>query len=129
MAMAMPPRVIVLIVAPKARSTSIAAASESGIAVNVIAAARRFARNNSTTIMTRMAAVAKRADDVVDRDFNEIRLAEDLAIDGHSFRELLLQTIELSVKTCRELRSCSRRVVSARRRSPRACRCGSLRRV
>ena len=54
MAIAIPPSVIVLIVAPKARSTRMAAASDSGIAVNVIAAARRFARNSSTMTITRM---------------------------------------------------------------------------
>ena len=47
MAIAMPPSVIVLIVAPNARSTRIAAASDSGIAVSVMAAARRFARKSN----------------------------------------------------------------------------------
>ena len=51
-AIAIPPSVIVLMDAPKARSTRIAAASESGIAVSVMAAARRFARNSSTTTTT-----------------------------------------------------------------------------
>ena len=52
-AMAMPPSVIVLMVAPKARSTRMAAASDSGIAVSVMAAARTLARNSRTTTMTR----------------------------------------------------------------------------
>ena len=48
MAIAIPPSVIVLIVASNARRTSTAAARDSGMAVRVIAAARTLARNNST---------------------------------------------------------------------------------
>ena len=51
-AMAIPPSVMVLIVAPNARRTRIAAASDSGMADKVMAAARTFARNSSTITMT-----------------------------------------------------------------------------
>ncbi len=54
MAIAMPPSVIVLMLAPKARSARTAAASESGIAVSVMALALRFERNSSTITTTRM---------------------------------------------------------------------------
>ncbi len=47
-AMAIPPSVIVLMPAPKARSASTAAASDSGIAVSVMALARVLARNRRT---------------------------------------------------------------------------------
>ena len=53
MAMAMPPRVIVLMVAPADLSTSTAAASDNGIASSVIAAARVLARNTRTITTTR----------------------------------------------------------------------------
>ena len=49
---ARPPSVMVLMVAPRALMTSIAAASESGIAVRVIAAARKLARKSSTIATT-----------------------------------------------------------------------------
>ena len=52
MAMAMPPSVIVLMVAPNALSVSTAATSESGMAVMVMSVARPLARNTSTTTMT-----------------------------------------------------------------------------
>ena len=67
-----------LIVASKARRTSTAAASDSGIAVNVIAAARRFARNNTTMRTTRQAAIAECGDNVVDCNLDEVRLAKIL---------------------------------------------------
>jgi hypothetical protein len=54
MAIAIPPSVIVLMPTPKARSASTPAASDNGIAVSVIPAARRLARNSSTTTMTRI---------------------------------------------------------------------------
>ena len=56
-----------------------AAASDSGMAVSVIAAARMLARNTSTTAMTRMPPSRKRGDHVVDRDLDEVRLTEDAA--------------------------------------------------
>jgi hypothetical protein len=51
-AMAMPPSVIVLMLAPAARSARNAVASDSGMAVRVIALARRFARNSKTMTTT-----------------------------------------------------------------------------
>ena len=98
MAIAMPPSVIVLIVAPNARSTSTAAASESGIAVSVIAAARRLARKRTTIDDDEEAAVAQRLDDVVDGDLDEVRLPEDPAIDRHAGRQLALHRVELAIE-------------------------------
>jgi hypothetical protein len=54
MAMAMPPSVIVLIVAPNAFRVSAAVTSDSGIARRVMRLARRFPRNRSTVTTTRM---------------------------------------------------------------------------
>jgi hypothetical protein len=54
MAMAMPPRVIVLMVAPKACITMTATTSESGMAVSVMKVARTLARKSSTMATTRM---------------------------------------------------------------------------
>ena len=102
MAMAMPPSVIVLIVAPNARSTSTAAASDSGIAVSVIAAARRLARNSSTIDDDEQAAVAQRGDDVVDRHLDEVGLTEDPAVDRHACRQLLLKRVELAIEPRRQ---------------------------
>jgi hypothetical protein len=47
-------------------------------------------------------AVSKRSDHVVDGDLDKIRLAEDFPVDRHAFRQLLLQTIELSIEARRE---------------------------
>ena len=49
----MPPSVIVLMPAPNARSARTAAASDSGMAVKVIALALEFARNRKTMMTTR----------------------------------------------------------------------------
>ena len=54
MAMAMPPRVIVLIEAPIDLSTIIVVKSDMGMATSVMRLARRLPRNNSTMIITRM---------------------------------------------------------------------------
>ena len=54
MAMAMPPSVIVLMLAPKARSVRIAVTSESGMASSVMKLARMLARKSTTTMMTKM---------------------------------------------------------------------------
>ena len=84
MAIAMPPSVIVLMVAPKARRTSTAAASDSGIAVSVMAAARRLARKSSTITTTSRPPSRSAVIDVVDGDLDEVGLAEDPAVDGHA---------------------------------------------
>ena len=98
MAMARPPSVIVLMVASKPRSTRTAAASESGIAVSVMAAARRLARNSEHDDDDQDAAVAQRRDDVVDRHLDEVGLPEDPPVDGHPLRQLLLQRVELAIE-------------------------------
>jgi len=54
MAIARPPSVMVLMPMPNARIVNTAAASDNGIAVSVIAAARALARNSRTTRMTRI---------------------------------------------------------------------------
>ena len=95
MAIAMPPSVIVLMLAPKARSARTAAASESGMAVSVMAAARRLARNSTTTTTTRMPPSRSARDDVVDRDLDEVRLPEDPPVDRHARGQLGLQRVEL----------------------------------
>ena len=79
MAIAMPPSVIVLMVAPNARRTRTAAASDSGIAVSVMAAARRLARNSNTMTTTSRPPSRSALDDVVDGDLDEVGLPEDPA--------------------------------------------------
>ena len=91
MAIARPPSVIVLMVTPKPRSTRIAAASDSGIAVSVIAAARVLARKISTTAITRMPPSRSAVDHVVHRDLDEVGLAEDAAVDRDPRGQLLLR--------------------------------------
>jgi hypothetical protein len=49
------------------------------------------------------AAVAQRRDDVVDGDFDEIGLPEDLAIDGHALRQFVLEHVELSIQSAGQL--------------------------
>ena len=53
-AIAMPPRVMLLIDRPAKRRPTMAARSDNGIANSVMVPARRFARNTSVTMMTRM---------------------------------------------------------------------------
>ncbi len=52
--MASPPKVIVLSVVPKLRSTMTAASSDRGIAMQEIAAVRRLNKNRKRTITTKM---------------------------------------------------------------------------
>ncbi len=54
MAMAMPPRVIVLIVPPMPLITSTAAMRESGMAVSVMSVARTFIKNRNIMMTTRI---------------------------------------------------------------------------
>ena len=90
-------------------------ASDSGIAVSVIAAARRLARNSTTTTTSR-AAVAQRGDDVVDRDLDEVGLPEDAPVDRHARRQLALQRVELAVEPRGHLDRVRARAASGRRR-------------
>ena len=55
MAIARPPRLMLLMVKPNQFMVTTAATSESGIASKVMVAARKFIRNSATTITTRMA--------------------------------------------------------------------------
>src|SRR5215470_2166414 len=96
MAMAMPPSVIVLIVAPKARSTRIAAARRErhrGQRDRRCAQVRQKEQHHDDH---EDAAVAKGLDHVVDGDLNKVSLTKDLAIDRHPLWQLLLQAIELT---------------------------------
>ena len=116
MAIAMPPSVIVLMPTPNARSASTAAASDSGIAVSVMAPARRFARNSSTITMTRMPPSRSAVDHVVDRDLDEVGLPEDPPVDRHPARQFRLQACPARDRGARSPRWCWRRAASARRR-------------
>ena len=98
MAIAIPPSVIVLMVAPKARRTSTAAASDSGIAVKVIVAARRLARKNNTITMTsrppsRSAVMTLSTATSMKSDCRKILRSMVMPA-----RQLLLQRVELAVE-------------------------------
>ena len=71
--------------------------------MSVIAAERTLARKRTTITTTNRAAVTKRIDDVRDRDFNEVGLPEDQAVDDHAARQLLLERIELAIESRRQL--------------------------
>ena len=90
-------------VAPNARSARTAAASESGIAVSVIAVARTLRQEQQHDDDDQQAAVAQRRDDVVDGDLDEVGLAEDAPVDRHARRQLLLELVELAVEPPRQL--------------------------
>src|SRR4029079_2748947 len=49
------------------------------------------------------AAIAQGPDDIVDRDFDEVRLPEDLTVDGHAGWQLRLKRVELTIQPRREL--------------------------
>ena len=57
-----------------------------------------LARNSSTMTIDQHAAVAQRADDVVDGDLDEVGLPEDPPVDRHPGRQLLLQRVELPIE-------------------------------
>ena len=98
MAIASPQSVIVLIRRVEGERTRMAAASDSGMAVSVIAAARRLARKMSTTRMTRMPPSRSRRHDVLDRHLDEVRLPEDHPVDGDALGQFLCSASRLAVE-------------------------------
>ena len=61
MAMAMPPRLMVLRLSPNASSTSIVTSSDSGRVIREMTVVRKLARKTKSTMTTKMAVVRKLA--------------------------------------------------------------------
>ena len=97
MAIASPPRLMLLIVRPKRSIAMTAATSDSGNASSVMTAARTFIRNTTTTRMTRTAPSTKRREEVVERLLDEVGLPEQVAMDLHALRQGALDIVERGV--------------------------------
>ena len=98
MAIAMPPSVMVLIDAPKARSIEDGRGERQRHRRQRDGGGAQVRQKDQHDDDDEDAAVAQRLDDVVDRDLDEVGLAEDLAVDGHARRQFLLERVELAVE-------------------------------
>ena len=103
--------------------------SERGIAIRVIAAARRFIRKTITTMITRIAAVAQRVLEVGDSAFDEIGLPEDVPVDGHARWQRALDVVQRGVERARQFQCVRAGLLLNSENHGRLCRYANPRRV